>query len=343
MGPAGSGWDRVFFDDFSNASLPGWEKQVAPSGRAGNIYVQNDELVIEINASGHPSGITWGAIGTGSLRFGPGSWFECRAKQPAGGKGCWTAFWLSCSDTSGGASAGGEGYGQSSHEFDIFEYLHTSLASAGHNYYTLHTWQPTHTQNQTIVDHGIDLSQDYHTYSLYWGDSAVEWYMDGTLVKRETTGFFEKACRLIFQSQTDYADNWPGPVDGTTTHPHYFRIQWVGVWQQAPWHGYQRVRYSPGGLTAGQQTEFLNALTRQYRSTTNTSPFLRTQVKLKAAQDWIVELSGEAAPSTSDWTDVLYSQITGMDRATLAANLIVDTASGADFEARRLAAKALGW
>lgn len=343
MGPYGGGWDRVLWDDFDDPTLPGWERRTSPSDRLTNIYVQDGELVIEIRETGHATGITWGACGTGSVRFGPGSWFECEARQPAGGKGCWTAFWLSNSDTSGGASAGGEGYGNSSHEIDVFEYLHTSLATARHNYYTLHTWQPAHVQDQTIVDHGVDLSADYHRYAVHWDDGFLRWYVDDTLVKEETSGFYEKACRVILQSQTDYADAWPGPVDGTTTHPHYLRVRWVGVWQQAAWHGYQRIRYTPGSLTAGQQTETLNALTRQYRSTGNTRPNLKTQVKILAAQDWIVESSGPAAPTTDDWVDILYSQISGMSRATLATNLTVETAAGDDWEARRAAAKALGW
>lgn len=343
MGPTGSGWDRVFWDDFDSAALTGWERVTAPAGRPSNIYASGSELVIEINATGHPTGITWGACGTGSLRFGPGSWFECEAKMQAGGKGSWSAFWLSDSDTSGGAAAGGQGYGSAMTEMDVFEYLHTSLANANTNYYTLHTWAPSHVQDQTVLDHGVDLTADYHRYALHWDDAVIRWYVDDVEVKNETAGFYEKACRIIFQNQTDYADTWPGPVDGSTTHPHYLRVRWCGVWQKANWHGYQRLRYTPGSLTGGQQTEMLNAISRQYRTATASPTQYRTQVRASGAQGWLAEISGPAQPTTSDWVDILYTQITGMDRATMAANLVVDTATGADWEARRLYTKGQGW
>lgn len=344
MGPIGTGWDRVFWDDFDDPTLAGWERNSTPTGReAANIYASGSELVIEIRETGHATGITWGACGTGSQRFGPGSWFECEARVQAGGRGSWSAFWLSDSDTSGGAADGGEGYGSAMTEPDVFEYLHTSLASAGNNYYTLHTWAPSHVQDQTIVDHGVDLSSGYHRWALHWDDGFLRWYFDDQLVKEETAGFYEKACRVIFQNQTDYADVWPGPVDGSTTHPHYLRVRWVGVWQKAAWHGYQRIQYTPGSLTAPQQTEMLNALRRQYRTATASPTQYRTQVRTSGAQGWLVELSGPAVPSRADWVDILYTQITGMDRATMNTNLVVTTATGADWDAMRVYAKGQGW
>lgn len=342
MGPSGVGWDRVKWDDFDDPALTGWERVTAPAGRLSNIYVSGGELVIEIRETGHATGITWGACGTGSQRFGPGTWIEAECKGQAGGKGSWSAFWLSDSDTSGGASAGGEGYGVSMSEIDVFEYLHTSLDSARHNYYTLHQWAPTHVQDQTIVDHGVDLSADYHRFAIHIGDTFIRWYVDDVLVKDELI-LYEKAWRVIFQNQTDYADVWPGPVDGSTTHPHYLRVKWIGVWQKAAWHGYQRIQYTPGSLTAPQQTEMLAALRRQYRTATNSPTQYRTQVRASGAQGWLVESSGAAVPSKADWVDILYTQITGMDRTTLDTNLVVTTATGADWEAMRIYAKSNGW
>lgn len=344
MGPIGGQWLQTLDHDFRAKGLAGWQRTTAPSGRdAANIYVDQDGLVIKISAQGDPVGITWGAIILSTTRFGPGSWIECEAKQPFGGHGAWTGFWLSDSGTAAGITSE-DGSGASMAEIDGFEYCANSLGGGyDRNYYTLHRWAPTHVPYQTIVDHGLDLSADYHRYAIHWDDAFIRWYFDDQLIKSESAGFYEKSGRLIFQNQSDYADQWPGPVDGGSVLPHYFRVKWVSAWHRTDgWRGYQRLRYTPGTLTVGQQTEMLTALKRQYNSAP-TMPHLRTQARTSGAQGWLVEITAPAQPTSSDWIDILYTQITGMDRATLATNLVVDTAGGADWSAMRTYAIAQGW
>ncbi len=345
MGPIGGGqWLQTFWDDFKSG-LGKWQRTTAPSGRdAANIYTDEEGLVIKISQNGDPTGITWGAAIVPALRFGPGSWIECESKQPYGGHGAWTGFWLSDSGTAAGITSE-DGSGASMAELDIFEYCCNSLGGGwDRNYYTLHQWAPTHVPYQTVIDHGVDLSAAYHRYAIHWDDAYIKWYFDDQLIKTESAGFYEKSARLILQNQSDYADQWPGPVDGGSIFPHYFRVKWVSAWHRTDgWRGFQRLRYTPGTLTTQQQTDVLTALKRQYNSAP-AMPNLRTQARTSGAQGWLVEITSPAQPTLNDWIDILYTQISGgMTRPTLAANLVLDNPVGADWDARRLYAIAQGW
>ncbi len=107
------------------------------------------------------------------------------------------------------------------------------------------------------------------------------------------------------------------------------------------WHGYVRVQYTPGSLTAPQQTEFQNAVSAFGRQD-SVSPAWKNHPRAIGAQDRLVEFGwpSTTAPTSTEWLDWIDGQITGVNRTTLSTNIVITTYAGADREARRLACKA---
>lgn len=149
---------------------------------------------------------------------------------------------------------------------------------------------------------------------------------------------------LIGALSWDVKPAYTFPVAQANVHPVWGRsaeAQYLAGATSEAWHGYQRLQYTPGSLTAGQQAKMLSGI-KSYGRQTSGKPSTRAHAKARAAQDWIVEVTGSEAPSKTDWVNALYP-IVGVTSATMTTNLTVTTATGADWAAMRAYAIAQGW
>ncbi|MGH3296380.1 MAG: glycoside hydrolase family 16 protein [Trebonia sp.] len=102
-------------------------------------------------------------------------------------------------------------------EIDIVEHWDTQQTASA----TLHTGKQNATQRGTIDFPEAD--EGWHTYTLYWTQSQISVYYDGTLALRTTKSIPQKAMYLLL----DLADenNSPGSCAGT------MYVKSVNVWQ----------------------------------------------------------------------------------------------------------------
>ena len=185
-----------------------------------------------------------------SRRKVKGGYFECRMKMntaPVRG-----AFWLydPLSDKLNRKYAPGE----YSEEIDICEVegRHQG-ADAGKPYlvnnYTHHYVTPYYEGvcNHVNVPYGKktyfdeDLSQDFHTYGLYWGEEELVWYFDGKETYRiahnnSSYGGFYRPLHVVLDSEiVDWGLSrcLRPPIDQSLL-PSVEKIDWVRHWVEKP-------------------------------------------------------------------------------------------------------------
>ena len=140
---------------------------------------------------------------------------EMRAKMPGGG-GLLPALWL---------------LPQSQHwppELDVIEVLGSDPTSA---IMTLH-WGATadeHQQEQFIVP-TLDLSSDFHIFTLEWLTHAVIWSIDGQEVARASEHVPDQKMFLLLNLAI--GGDWPGAPDNTVL-PQALTVDYVRVFQRA--------------------------------------------------------------------------------------------------------------
>ena len=166
---------------------------------------------------GYTSGVisTWGSF---AQRYGV---FEIRAKVPKG-KALWPAFWLL--NAEGGWPP----------EIDVFEilgqtttFMHTGVKGVN-RYDGMNTALP-----------GIDLSEDFHVYTVDWGPNNTVLYLDDTEIFRVATPR-EISKPMYVIANLAVGGNWPGAPDETTVFPAHFDIDWIRVSQRAEYETARR-------------------------------------------------------------------------------------------------------
>lgn len=133
-------------------------------------------------------------------------YFAFRGKIPQG-QGFWPAFWLYDIDNS-------------VNEIDVMENLGYDTSVY---YMTYHS--PTGEEMHTY--HGVDLSQDYHTYSVKWTPDTITFYLDDVQQNTVVNQFHGRMFILI-----DFAvgGEWPGNPDASTPFPASFDVDYVRAW-----------------------------------------------------------------------------------------------------------------
>jgi beta-glucanase (GH16 family) len=137
-----------------------------------------------------------------SLNFKYG-YVQVTAKIPFG-KGLWPAIWLAATNQKWPP------------EVDIFE--HWASESSGKVY--LH---PVTGARQGGYVNTPDLSGGWHTFGLYWTNTQLAWYYDGTQLFATSTGVPQQAMYLIANLAVDNAG--PGGCSGSLL------VKSVKVWQ----------------------------------------------------------------------------------------------------------------
>ena len=108
--------------------------------------------------------------------------YEIRCKVPKG-KGLWPGFWM---------------YGENNginNEIDVFEFWNPKNSFGNYSpkkLSAIHHMTVHYNHKMTTDSYSdVDFSLDYHTFTVIWDSTKIEWYMDGKL-KRVTTQYLTK-------------------------------------------------------------------------------------------------------------------------------------------------------
>lgn len=132
----------------------------------------------------------------------------------APGDGLWTALWLMPATESWpyeiDVNEMNPGGGNSPDSMNATLHYPTSDSTGGNSY------------DPSSYNAGVDLTAGYHTYKLEWEPTYLKWYLDGTLVKTETSHIPNVPMYLIINNQVHAGPgntSWP-----TTTQVDYVRV-----------------------------------------------------------------------------------------------------------------------
>lgn len=142
---------------------------------------------------------------------------EIRA-QPPKGKGFWSALWLLRKDK------GSRG------EIDIMEVLGDRPDFLN---VTLHMGEEGVAGiNRFVRKKTVDLTSDFHVYSLMWSEKEIAMALDGVELARTATPEALKADMYLLMNLA-VGGKWPGSPNAGTPFPAEFKIDYVRVWQEA--------------------------------------------------------------------------------------------------------------
>lgn len=203
-----------------------------------NVIVENGELLLKATKiSGWPTdtsgktgidynkwGKTWekwkGYVGVVSIQnkvYNRNCFIEGSFKQPESPIGYWNAFWLTGRDSW-------------PPEIDIFETLSSSYgARAWHT--AIHGENDQNNLFGKSSKDNINITTDYHTFSMDWGYDYIKFYVDGKLFQRthnNQTLNFQKNLRLILNTGIG---GWEAEPDDTMVWDDGMRCRFVRTFQ----------------------------------------------------------------------------------------------------------------
>ncbi|MBA2394999.1 MAG: glycoside hydrolase family 16 protein [Ktedonobacteraceae bacterium] len=140
---------------------------------------------------------------------------DISARMPRG-QGMWPALWMIT--------------GNIDHEINIMEMANDPTIA----YQTFHMNIPTYnTYVFQCISHQPDLSADFHLYSLIWYPTSLAWYVDGIPTCHIAQYVPQTPMYLLLD--TAVGGPWPGLPDATTVFPQYTDIDYIRVYQTAPY------------------------------------------------------------------------------------------------------------
>lgn len=228
----------IFFDDFDSFNNDNWtaiergaswnneDQAYSPN----NVWVENGNLIIESrreqwvgapNLQWHPDNdkaevtreYTSGQVESkGKFSFTYGK-VEVRAKMEST-PGMLNAIWMVTES------------GTWPPEIDIAEQL-------GHKPDVLYTTshygtQQNHKKNSNQgYDTGVNLSNDFHIYSVVWTPNQIRWFLDGDLVYKTTKGIPDEPFYIVFCPAI--GPDWTGNPKKDSQFPLRYMVDWVKV------------------------------------------------------------------------------------------------------------------
>jgi beta-glucanase (GH16 family) len=231
-------WNLVWSDEFTGADInaSNWTFDTGGSGWGNNeleYYTNRPENAITINGnlliiareeSYGGKSYTSSRLKTQGLQNFTYGKIEARIKLPLG-QGIWPAFWML------GQNISQAGWPQCG-EIDIMEHINNE----NKNYGTMH-WD--NNGHQSSGGNVYCDESTFHTYSIEWDESAIQWFLDGNQYWQGTiannvnsTDEFHSPFFIILNVAV--GGNWPGNPDETTLFPDTMVVDYVRVYQLAP-------------------------------------------------------------------------------------------------------------
>ena len=251
--PAAAAWKMVWSDEFNGTSLDSskwtlesggtWYNNELQYYTAGdNIAVQNGVLTITARLQ------NYGGRQYTSSRLktqGKASWtygkVEARIKLPYG-QGMWPAFWMlgdnidtvqwpQCGEIDIMEMVGGIGPGGVNRNAVAVGSLHRPNSD------TAQSTTPKSLSANYNNPGNVNLSDDFHVFSIEWDASAIKYLVDGNVyqtidISSNSDGFqvFRKPFFIVLNLAV--GGDWPGSPDQTTVWPQQMQIDWVHVYQK---------------------------------------------------------------------------------------------------------------
>lgn len=188
------------------------------AARTSTLGFATGEVPIE-PVSGAPYPFMSGILSSKNAFSQLGGYFEMTAKLPRG-SAAWSAFWLIPTNEIHPP------------EIDVIEYVSQQPA----NTYQATTFSLGAIQHPSLINSGIDLSQDFHNYAVFWTDTAITFYIDGTVGGTfDTTNYPEFAqpfYMLLNMQMGSRLANWVPAADATTPDTMDMLIKSVRAWQR---------------------------------------------------------------------------------------------------------------
>jgi len=243
--PTLQGWNLIWQDEFEGNKIDpaswtydlgagGWGNGEAEyyTSRPENARLENGMLVIEARQEKYQdSYYTSARLKTKGLQEFQYGRIEARLKVPAGA-GLWPAFWMLGNDFNGSnwPDCG---------EIDIMEYIGKEpdlIMGTAHGPGYSGTLGITKWNRQSYK-----IADDFHTYAIEWGPDQIDWFYDGVkyhTVTRNDVGdrkwVFDHPFFILLNLAV--GGQLPGPVGLDTVFPAQLLIDYVRVFQKAPWY-----------------------------------------------------------------------------------------------------------
>lgn len=180
-------WRQVWSDEFDGTALDTskWQFEVNCDGggnaelqcytaREQNAKVANGRLTITARPENYNGkGYTSARLNTARSASWLYGKFEIRTKLPRG-KHLWPAFWMLPTDYKYGTWA-------ASGEIDIMEYRGQATSKVEGTLHFGGQWPNNMYQGSGPKDMGMDLSADFHVFSVEWERDQIRWYVDGQM------------------------------------------------------------------------------------------------------------------------------------------------------------------
>lgn len=142
--------------------------------------------------------------------------FEMRAKLPKG-KGLWPAFWLLPASK------------EWPPEIDVMEVLGDRVTQY---HTTLHSKADGKPVMSSIAPHPVpDLSAEFHTYGVEWGEKEIVFYFDDHEIARTPTPA-DMHQPFYMLANLAVGGKWPGSPDASTVFPAVMQIEWIRAWRR---------------------------------------------------------------------------------------------------------------
>ncbi|RSK37601.1 glycoside hydrolase family 16 protein [Hymenobacter metallilatus] len=231
--------ELIWSDEFSTGALDQtkWTYELGAGGWGNNelqtytnandnVYMSGGNLVIQAKQTGNNAYTSGRLITKGKQSFQYGR-IDVRAKLPKG-KGVWPAIWMLGADID-------QNNWPKCGEIDIMELrgsqpreflstMHFGNSTADHRY------------KGTTKAMAVDLSADYHTYSVVRSKDLLRFYVDG-----ETQPYYQftgsDASPFPFNNpffvilNVAVGGNFDGNPDGSTTFPQQMQVDYVRYYQ----------------------------------------------------------------------------------------------------------------
>jgi beta-glucanase (GH16 family) len=229
-----AGWELIFQDEFEGDTLkPHWWPQTGPHGdesqwytpRTENVFVKDGQLhLVALREAFKDSFDFTSGIVFSSRGFERGTYAEIRCKIPKG-RGLWPAFWFWAAT-------------KEYQELDAFEFWsHNTNRYAITNHFWDKTKQKRASEYKWIYPKntegdGIDMSEDFFTYAVYWDDKGIYYLLNNVLVEKQTKNIPPEPFPIILNLAVEGGKKGKYKPKKSLIFPKEFLIDYVRIYKK---------------------------------------------------------------------------------------------------------------